>query len=68
VPWNDEFDYKTLNYAPIVFGVTIALVAAWWKISAHKWFKGPIRTIDELGLSPDDPVTAAAPASEPRPA
>jgi amino acid transporter len=68
VPWNDEFDYKTLNYAPIVFGVTIALVAAWWKLSAHKWFTGPIRTIDELGLSPDDPATAAAPAPEARPA
>jgi amino acid transporter len=55
VPWNDNFDYKTLNYAPIVFLVVIAGVAIWWATSAKNWFKGPIRNIDDEIADPMDP-------------
>jgi hypothetical protein len=35
-----------VNYSPIVtLGVLLA-ITVWWEVSAKKWFKGPIRTID----------------------
>ncbi len=40
------FDWKFVNYAPIVLGVL--LIALWigWHTSAKKWFTGPKSTID----------------------
>jgi amino acid transporter len=63
--WNGNFDYKTANYAPIVFLVVIVGVAIWWMLSARKWFKGPIRNVDEEiadPMDPDKPLTAPGPA------
>ena len=65
IPWNADFDYKTLNYAPIVFAVVIVGVALWWRMSARNWFKGPIRNIDDEIADPMDPD---APKSDPAPA
>jgi amino acid transporter len=45
--WGDDFDYKSANYAPIVFALVITAVTVWWHTSAKKWFKGPRRNIDE---------------------
>jgi amino acid transporter len=45
--WGDEFDYKSANYAPIVFLLVVGGVTAWWMTSARKWFTGPRRTIDQ---------------------
>jgi amino acid transporter len=56
VPWNDGFDYKTVNYAPIVFLVVLAGVSIWWHTSAKKWFKGPIRNIDDEIADPTPDV------------
>jgi amino acid transporter len=59
VPWNDGFDYKTLNYAPIAVGVTILAISIWWFTSAKNWFKGPIRNIDDEiadPMNPDKPL------------
>ena len=47
VPWSDDFDYKSMNYAPIVFLFVLTAVTVWWHASAKKWFKGPRRTIDQ---------------------
>jgi amino acid transporter len=55
VPWNDSFDYKTANYAPLAVGVVIVAVSVWWAVSAKHWFKGPIRNIDEPPASPSEP-------------
>jgi amino acid transporter len=45
-PWNDDFAWKFVNYAPIVtLGVLLA-ITIWWNVSAKHWFKGPIRNID----------------------
>ena len=30
VPWNDEFDWKLVNYAPLVTGGVILAVGIWW--------------------------------------
>ncbi|HXH78297.1 amino acid permease [Nocardioides sp.] len=46
LPGDELFSWKFVNYAPIVvIGVLIA-ITIWWEVSAKKWFKGPIRTID----------------------
>jgi amino acid transporter len=71
VPWNDNFDYKTANYAPVALVIVIGAVGIWWMVSAKHWFKGPIHTIemDELGrivedteVPPSEPPPATAPA------
>jgi hypothetical protein len=47
IPWRDEFEWKFVNYAPIVtLGVLLA-ITVWWQVSAKHWFKGPIHNIDE---------------------
>ena len=45
-PFNDAFEWKYVNYAPILMGA--ALLALWigWHLSAKKWFTGPKTTID----------------------
>jgi hypothetical protein len=48
VPWNDEFDWNAVNYAPLVTGGVILAVGVWWLVSARNWFKGPRHTIDEI--------------------
>jgi amino acid transporter len=47
VPWSDDFDYKSMNYAPIVFLLVLTAVTVWWHASAKNWFKGPKRTVDQ---------------------
>jgi amino acid transporter len=54
VPWNGDFDYKSMNYAPIVFLVVLGGVAIWWNASAKKWFKGPQRNLDVDELATPD--------------
>jgi amino acid transporter len=56
VPGNADFSWTSVNYAPIAVGVMVIGVALWWWLSAHKWFTGPRRTIDET------PSPAPAPA------
>jgi amino acid transporter len=46
-PWNDEFEWKFVNYAPIVTVGALILLAIWWQASAKHWFKGPIHNIDK---------------------
>ena len=67
VPWSGDFDYKSMNYAPIVFAVVLGLVAIGWNVSAKNWFKGPQRNIDldelatpDLDAGPTRPAPGAA--------
>jgi amino acid transporter len=54
VPWNDEFDVKDLNYAPVMVIAVLVIVGIWWKVSAHTWFQGTVRQVDlERELNPD---------------
>ncbi len=41
------FSWSSVNYAPLVTIFVIAAVTLWYAVSAHKTFKGPIRTIEE---------------------
>jgi amino acid transporter len=56
VPWNDEFEIESLNYAPVTVGLVILLAAIAWKVSAHKHFTGQVREVDlekEIGEPPE---------------
>lgn len=45
-PFRDEFEWKFVNYAPIVTLGALVLLAIWWNVSAKHWFTGPKHTID----------------------
>ncbi|MCD4525813.1 amino acid permease [Nocardioides sp. cx-173] len=46
-PFNDEFSWKFVNYAPILTLGSLAVLAVWWAVSAKHWFTGPQVTIDK---------------------
>jgi amino acid transporter len=50
VPWNDEFEWKAFNYAPLTVGVVLLTVWLWWMLGARRKFTGPVRTVD---MAPD---------------
>src|SRR5207247_6502581 len=51
IPWNKGFDWNAVNYTIIMVGGAFLLFGGWYVLSAHKWFKGPIRqgSEEELG-------------------
>ena len=46
VPWNDDFDWKFFNYAPVTVIVVLGAVGIWWLVSARHTFTGPVRNIE----------------------
>lgn len=56
IPFSDDFEWKFVNYAPIVTIGVLVGITIWWQVSAKTWFKGPIRTIDET----DDAASVGA--------
>jgi amino acid transporter len=69
VPWNDEFDWSAVNYAPLVTGGVMLAVGLWWVLGAKNTFTGPRHTIAELDAElgerefpADGPPPATAPA------
>ncbi|HXO08105.1 MAG TPA: amino acid permease [Solirubrobacteraceae bacterium] len=52
VPWNSGFSLNFFNYALPVTVVVFVGVVGWYQLSAKKWFKGPVRTIDEPDAGP----------------
>ncbi len=46
-PFRDEFEWKFVNYSPIVTLGALLVLTIWWKTSAKNWFTGPKHTIDE---------------------
>lgn len=56
-PFNDGFEWKFVNYAPILTGVTLLALWIGWHVSAKKWFTGPKTTIDlPEGVSSADEI------------
>ncbi|CAB4730595.1 MAG: amino acid permease [Actinobacteria bacterium] len=47
VPFTDDFDWKFVNYAPVLTIGALIILAVWWQASAKKWFTGPQVTIDK---------------------
>ncbi|MET0822250.1 MAG: amino acid permease [Aeromicrobium sp.] len=54
VPWNDGFEWKFVNYAPILTFGTLILLTIWWFASARSWFTGPKHTIDSAVIEAFD--------------
>jgi amino acid transporter len=50
VPFSKDFEWKFVNYAPIVTIGALVALAIWWSVSAKNWFTGPKHTIDEAVL------------------
>ncbi|MGV9414658.1 amino acid permease [Nocardia sp. NPDC003693] len=46
-PWNDEFTWTAVNYAPLTLVGVVGAIAVWWFASARRWFTGPKRTVAE---------------------
>ncbi len=56
-PWNEAFEWKYVNYAPILTGGTLLALWIGWHLSAKKWFTGPKTTIDlPEGVSAADEI------------
>jgi amino acid transporter len=47
-PFSDSFEWKFMNYAPVVTLGALLILVIWWELSAKKWFKGPKHTIDPV--------------------
>jgi amino acid transporter len=69
--FSDDFDWKAVNYAPLMVGALFISVGIWWLVSAKNTFTGPVRTIewdegagivDEEPVETEEPPPAAAPA------
>ena len=49
VPWDPSFEWKFVNYTPLLVGGTFLLLWIYWHASVKKWFTGPVRQVDETG-------------------
>ena len=45
-PFNENFEWKFVNYAPILTVGSLIVLWIGWHLSAKKWFTGPKMTID----------------------
>jgi amino acid transporter len=45
IPWNQDFTWLAVNYAPILVGFILISLWIWWQLSVKFWFKGPVKTI-----------------------
>jgi hypothetical protein len=46
VPWNPEFEWKYVNYTPLVVGGTLLVLWLAWQIRVKDTYTGPHRTVD----------------------
>ena len=53
VPWDPSFEWKFVNYTPLLVGGTFILLWVYWHVSVKKWFTGPVRQVDETGAQLD---------------
>lgn len=45
MPWDPSFEWKFVNYTPLLVGGTLILLWIFWHASVKKWFTGPVTTI-----------------------
>lgn len=48
-PWDPSFEWKFVNYTPLLVGGVLILLYIYWHASVKKWFTGPIKQVDESG-------------------
>jgi amino acid transporter len=47
-PFSDAFDWKFVNYAPVITVGALVILTIWWQVSARHWFTGPKHNIDPV--------------------
>ncbi|HST86371.1 MAG TPA: amino acid permease [Kineosporiaceae bacterium] len=52
VPWNKDFTWTAVNYAPLVMFVLLAGLWIGWHVSVKHWFTGPKITVDKPPATP----------------
>ena len=54
VPWDPSFEWRFVNYTPLLVGGVLMLLFIYWHVSVKKWFTGPIKQVttvaEELDL------------------
>jgi amino acid transporter len=53
MPWDPAFEWKYVNYTPILVGGVLILLWIYWHVSVKKWFTGPIRQIEAVEPEPE---------------
>jgi hypothetical protein len=48
VPWDPSFEWKYVNYTPLLVGGVLLLLYIYWHASVKKWFTGPIKQVDAV--------------------
>ncbi|MDV3125231.1 amino acid permease [Mycobacterium sp. 21AC1] len=46
MPWDPSFEWKYVNYTPLLVGGVLVLLFVYWQVSVKHWFTGPIKQID----------------------
>ncbi len=49
VPWGSSFEWKFVNYTPLLVGGVLILLYIYWHASVKNWFTGPIKQVDVSG-------------------
>ena len=49
MPWDPSFEWKFVNYTPLLVGGVLVLLYIYWHVSVKNWFTGPIKQVDETG-------------------
>ena len=43
---SDGFEWKFVNYTPLLVGGVLILLFIYWHVSVKKWFTGPIKQVE----------------------
>ncbi|MEV0669665.1 amino acid permease [Mycobacterium sp. NPDC050441] len=46
MPWDPSFQWKFVNYTPLLVGSVLILLFIYWHVSVKHWFTGPIKQVD----------------------
>ncbi|MGV9800794.1 amino acid permease [Mycobacterium sp. NPDC003449] len=46
MPWDPSFEWKFVNYTPLLVGGVLLLLFIYWHVSVKHWFTGPIKQVD----------------------
>jgi amino acid transporter len=49
MPWDPSFEWKFVNYTPLLVGGVLLALYIYWHVSVKHWFTGPIKQVDETG-------------------
>ena len=53
LPWDPTFEWKYVNYTPILVGSVLIALWVYWHLSVKKWFTGPINQLEAAEAEPE---------------